>query len=41
MRISKEGMDPKYVKRRTIVEMIIGQATLLLYIAMIVYGIVK
>lgn len=35
----KKSMKPKYVRRRTIAELLIGQALLLIYIGMFVYGI--
>ena len=41
MKQMRLNMQEKYVKRRTIAEMIIGQATLLMYVIIFVYGIIK
>lgn len=37
----KYNMEPKYVRRRTIVELLIGQAILITYIGLFIYGIIK
>ena len=37
MKLNKKG---KYIRRRAIAELLIGQAILLIYVGMIVYGII-
>lgn len=35
----KKSMKPKYVRRRAIAEVLIGQALILIYVGLFVYGI--
>lgn len=37
----KLRMEEKYIKRRTVVETLISIATMFIYIALFVYGIIK
>lgn len=36
----KKRTEPKYVVRRTIAQVLIGQATLIMYVAIFVYGMI-